>query len=70
MNLVLRICYRPTSSRSADETEIAEFGHLVLHDGRVIAEFATVVFIVAGSNGYDSAVRDFSKGHDPKGDGQ
>ena len=43
---------------------------MVLHDGRVIAQFAAIVFVVAGSYGDDGAVGDFSKGHDPKGDGQ
>lgn len=59
-----------TSSRSADKAEIAEFGHLVLHDGRVVAQLAAVVLVVAGPDDDDRSVGDLAQGHDAEGDGQ
>ena len=34
---------------AAHEAEVAELGHLVLHDGRVVAELPAVVVVIAGS---------------------
>ena len=56
-----------TSAGSSNESQIAELGHLVLHDGRVIAELATVVLVVTGADGDHGAVRDLSECHDAEG---
>ena len=46
-----------TSSRPSDEPEIVELGHLVLHDGRAVAQLRTVVLIVARPQCHDRPVR-------------
>ena len=59
-----------TSAGASDEAQVAEFGHLVLHDGRVVAQFAAIVFVVAGADGDDGAVGDLAQRHDTEGDRQ
>ena len=47
--VMLRISFSLTSSRPADEPEIVELGHLVLHDGRAVPQLGAVVLVVARS---------------------
>ena len=49
------------SSRPADESEIVELCHLVLHDGGAVAKLAAVVLVVAGSQGDEGAVHDVAQ---------
>ena len=56
-----------TSSRSANKAEVAEFGHLVLHDGRVVAQLAAVVLVVAGPDCDERSVVDAAQADDAKG---
>ena len=55
-----------TSSGTADEPEIVELGHVVLHDGRGVAEFGAPVLVVAGADGDQSAVVDSAEANDAK----
>ena len=44
------------SAGPTDEPEVAKLGHPVLHDGRVVAELAAVVVVVAGAHRTQGAV--------------
>lgn len=59
---------RLTSSTPADEPEVIEFGHLVLHDGCTVPKFGTAVFVITGSDCDDCAVHDFAESHDFEAD--
>lgn len=59
-----------TSSRSSNEAKIAEFSHLVLHNGGMITKFTAVVFIITSSNGYDGPVGDFTQCHNSESNRQ
>lgn len=61
---------RLTSARPADEAQVVELGDLVLHDGRVVAQFAAEVLVVAGAHGDDGAVLDVVERHHLEGHGQ
>lgn len=56
-----------TSSGSSDEPQVVEFGHVILHDGRSIAEFGAPVLIVSGADRHQSAVVDSAETDDPEG---
>ena len=47
-----------TPSRSADKTEIVEFGHVIFDDGGGISEFRAAIFIIASPNGDKRSVFD------------
>lgn len=47
-----------TTTASAHEPQIVEFGHLILHDGRAVAQLAAPILVVAGPNGDNGAVAD------------
>lgn len=51
-----------TSTTSADKPKIIEFGNLVFHDGRRIAQLGAMVLVVSGANGDDGAVDDVPEG--------
>lgn len=42
-------CEALSASRPAHKAEVAELGHLILHDGRVVAQLAAVVVVIAGA---------------------
>jgi len=57
-----------TSAAPADEPQVVELGHLVLHHRRAVAQLRTVVLIVARPHGdhrsvHDVAQRDDLEGH-------
>ena len=55
---------------TSDEPQVAELGHASLHDGRVVAEFAAVVVVVAGPDGDQRPVLDILESEDFEGDGK
>ena len=57
LNLIMFL----TSSGSADESEVVELGHLVLHDGRAVPQLGAVVLVVAGAERDDGAVVDVAQ---------
>ena len=42
---------------ASDEPEVVELGHVVLHDGRVVAQLAAEVLIIPRPQGHNCAVR-------------
>lgn len=49
------------SSASADESEIVELGHLVLHECRVILELGAEILVVSGLDGDQGAIADLAE---------
>ena len=56
-----------TSARSADESEVVEFGDLILHLRRAVPQLGAVVLVVAGPQGDVGAVGDVAQGYDFEG---
>jgi hypothetical protein len=56
-----------TSSGSADEAEVVEFGHMIFHDGRPVAELGAPVLVVAGPDCDERSVVDAAQADDAKG---
>lgn len=50
-----------TSPTPADEPQVVELGNLILHHSRAVPEFCGAVLVVAGSNGDQRPISDFSK---------
>ena len=51
----------------ADDPQVVELGHVVLHDGRVVEELAAEVLVVADPQTAHSAVLDITEGDHFKG---
>ena len=58
---------RITSSGSSDESEVTELGHLVLHNGRVITQFAAVILVVSSADGHHRPIRNFTERYHAEG---
>jgi len=52
-----------TSAAPADEPQIVELGHLVLHQGSAVAQLRAKVLVVARSYGHGRAVRNLAERH-------
>lgn len=47
-----------SAAAAAHEAQVVEFGHLVLHEGGIVSQFAVAIFVVAGFDGHLRVVRD------------
>ena len=47
---------------ASDEPQVVELGHVVLHDGRVIAQLAAKIFIVSSPEADYNSVLDITEG--------
>ena len=52
-----------TPSAPADEPEVVELGHLILHEGRRVPELGAAVLVVTRAHGHHRAVADLAEGH-------
>merc|ERR1712074_464644 len=50
-----------TSTAATDESEIIEFGHLILEGGREIAKFRGEILVISGRNRHLSTVFHFAQ---------
>jgi len=52
-----------TSTTSADETKIVEFGYFVLHVRGTVSDFSKVILVISTSNSHFGAILNVPNGH-------
>lgn len=52
-----------TSAAAADESQVIEFRHLVLHDSRAVPQLRTVILVVTSTHGDHSTIAHVTEGY-------
>lgn len=68
--IIMLFSFSLTSTTSSHESQIVEFGYLILHHSCTIAKFRTVILIVAGSHRDHCAIVDVAERDNLECDGK